>query len=255
MKQIIFSLSLSMLTFSGWSQNFWKKEDPKNFIKSIQELHYRKSVPKSYEIYSVDMISLSRDLKKGIKLSFNYPTENGKLHRFRVVPTSNLAPELAAKSSLWIHSYTGYGIDDPTAIAKPDIGTKGFHAWIVSGTNSTLYIDPYTKDGTSIVCFAKKILCREHHFMCEVKESLSINKGELSKPTEKNADDGLLRTFRIAIAATGEYSQYHINDQGINSDASDIWKKLLLSAMNTTMNRVNGVFEKDLRSSYGDRRE
>ena len=66
---------------------------------------------------------------------------------------------------------------------------------------------------------------REHHFMCEVKESLSINKGELSKPTEKNADDGLLRTFRIAIAATSEYSQYHINDQGINSDASDVVKK------------------------------
>ena len=83
--------------------------------------------------------------------------------------------------------------------------------------------------------------------MCEVKESLSINKGELSKPTEKNADDGLLRTFRIAIAATGEYSQYHINDQGINSDASDVVKKAaVLSAMNTTMNRVNGVFEKDL---------
>lgn len=247
MKQIIFSLSLSMLTFSGWSQNFWKKEDPKNFIKSIQELHYRKSVPKSYEIYSVDMISLSRDLKKRNKTVVQLPNGNGKLHRFRVVPTSNLAPELAAKFPM-IHSYTGYGIDDPTAIAKLDIGTKGFHAWIVSGTNSTLYIDPYTKDGTSsIVYFKKNIAHREHHFMCEVKESLSINKGELSKPTEKNADDGLLRTFRIAIAATGEYSQYHINDQGINSDASDVVKKAaVLSAMNTTMNRVNGVFEKDL---------
>ena len=225
MKQIVFSLSLSMLTFSGWSQNFWRKEDPKNFIKSIQELHYRKSVPKSYEIYSVDMISLSRDLKKRNKTVVKLPNGNGKLHRFRVVPTSNLTPELAAKFPM-IHSYTGYGVDDPTAIAKLDIGTKGFHAWIVSGTNSTLYIDPYTKDGTSsIVYFKKNIVHREHHFMCEVKESLSINKGELSKPTEKNADDGLLRTFRIAIAATSEYSQYHINDQGINSDASDVVKK------------------------------
>ena len=62
MKQIIFSLSVNAYVL-WWSQNFWKKEDPKNFIKSIQELHYRKSVPKSYEIY-LDMISLSRDLKK-----------------------------------------------------------------------------------------------------------------------------------------------------------------------------------------------
>ena len=56
-----------------------------------------------------------------------------------------------------IRSYTGYGIDDPTAIAKLDIGTKGFHAWIVSGTNSTLYIDPYTKDGTSSIVYFKNI--------------------------------------------------------------------------------------------------
>ena len=162
-----------MLTFSGWSQNFWKKEDPKNFIKSIQELHYRKSVPKSYEIYSVDMISLSRDLKKRNKTVVQLPNGNGKLHRFRVVPTSNLAPELAAKFPM-IHSYTGYGVDDPTAIAKLDIGTKGFHAWIVSGTNSTLYIDPYTKDGTSSIVYFKKILCIENTILCVKSKSLCL---------------------------------------------------------------------------------
>ena len=94
MKKIIFSLSLSMLTFSGWSQNFWKKEDPKNFIKSIQELHYRKSVPKSYEIYSVDMISLSRDLKK--KNVVQSPNGNGNYTDFALFP-SKFSPELAAK--------------------------------------------------------------------------------------------------------------------------------------------------------------
>lgn len=45
----------------------------------------------------------------------------------------------------------------------------------------------------------------------------------------------VLRKFRIAIAATGEYTSYH---GGTKSDA--------LSAIVTTINRVNQIFEKDL---------
>ena len=44
-----------------------------------------------------------------------------------------------------------------------------------------------------------------------------------------------LRVYRLALACTGEYATFH---GGTTSGA--------LSAMNTTMARVNGVFEKDV---------
>ena len=44
-----------------------------------------------------------------------------------------------------------------------------------------------------------------------------------------------LRTYRLALAATGEYTQFH---GGTVAGA--------LAAQVTTMNRVNGVFERDM---------
>nr|WP_305070001.1 zinc-dependent metalloprotease family protein [Flavobacterium covae] len=49
-----------------------------------------------------------------------------------------------------------------------------------------------------------------------------------------NADDGTLRTFRLALSVTGEYTTYF---GGTVAQA--------LAAINATMTRVNGVFEKD----------
>jgi chitodextrinase len=50
----------------------------------------------------------------------------------------------------------------------------------------------------------------------------------------RNADDGILRRYRLAVSTTGEYTAYH---GGTKASA--------LAAINATMTRVNGVFEND----------
>ena len=63
----------------------------------------------------------------------------------------------------------------------------------------------------------------------------------------ENANDGMLRTFRLAIATTGEYSQYHLSRQGISDQATDAEKKVaVLSAITATMTIVNAIFERDV---------
>ncbi|WP_370003132.1 immunoglobulin-like domain-containing protein [Winogradskyella sp.] len=52
--------------------------------------------------------------------------------------------------------------------------------------------------------------------------------------TFRNADDSILRTYRLAVSTTGEYTQYH---GGTKAQA--------LAAINTTMTRVNGIYETD----------
>ncbi|MEZ4985844.1 MAG: hypothetical protein R2795_12560 [Saprospiraceae bacterium] len=46
--------------------------------------------------------------------------------------------------------------------------------------------------------------------------------------------DCVLRSYRLALACTGEYSSFH---GGTTSGAA--------SAMTTTLNRINGIFEED----------
>jgi hypothetical protein len=51
----------------------------------------------------------------------------------------------------------------------------------------------------------------------------------------------------LAIVCSGEYAQFHLTRQGVSATAPDAEKKAaVLSAMNTSMTRINGVYERDL---------
>ncbi|WP_445755940.1 reprolysin-like metallopeptidase [Polaribacter sp.] len=78
----------------------------------------------------------------------------------------------------------------------------------------------------------------------------TVSKTPFSYATSaKTPNDGKLRTYRLALVCSGEYADFHLSasQQNIPSTATDQVKKAtVLSAMNTSMTRVNGIFEKDL---------
>ena len=55
-----------------------------------------------------------------------------------------------------------------------------------------------------------------------------------------NADDAIMRTFRLAMSCTGEYTAYFGGT-----------KALALAAINNSITRCNGVFEKDFGALLG----
>ena len=64
------------------------------------------------------------------------------------------------------------------------------------------------------------------------------------KSTNKDADDLVLRSYLFALSVTAEYTEYHFGGTvGIGQDAAA--KAAALSAMNATLTRVNGIFERD----------
>jgi len=247
MRKILSLFLFLSITGQLFGQQFWSKKENINFKYSNEDIYVRKSNPEKLDIYTLNLESFTSYLSsRNNDLEISLPINSNEFQKFRIRESSNLAPELSAKFPM-IKSYTGYGIEDPTAIVKIDIGTNGIHAIVFSGNHSTLYIDPYTKDNKEYIVYQRKDITKnEKDFICELDSSLTNNKDQ-TKEIQKNADDGLLRTFRLALACTGEYAQYHLNQQGVDPGATDAVKKAaVLSAMNTTMNRVNGVFEIDL---------
>jgi hypothetical protein len=232
------------------SQEIWKKVQAETVFLE-ETIAIRQEVPKAYKLFAIDLNVLSKDLaktkikqlKKAGSIVMTLPTPLG-MQRFLVTEASVFSDELAAKYPE-IKSYVGIGIDDPTARARFSKSTDGFHAMISSGKYPLYLIDPYTKDKTTSIAYLKNIKSKAN-FECLVEEN---TKAVRQKGFEKtsNANDGKLRTYRLALIGTAEYSQFHLTNQGILKSATDAEKKAaVLSAMNTSMTRVNGVFERDL---------
>lgn len=203
---------------------------------------------KAQKYYTLDLNLLRAQLAdaqetgKGAKaVIVNLPTLDGKLEKFSVYSLPVVVKSLADRYGLG--SYTGVGVDDPTKYVRFSIAPNDFQSMIFRDGNYE-FIEPQNKEKTVYAVFPKTNKSIEGKaFECTTEEPF-INKQQLSKLTEganftngvnnfnKNSDKKY-RTYRLAISVTGEYTQYF----GGVPEA--------LAAINATMTRVNGVFEKD----------
>lgn len=237
--RILLSILVLFISINMHSQRVWNKLEKATKIEK-EDIELRNTQPSEYELFAVDNIEFDRTILTNNIIEL--PTPKG-IQRFKIVEASVFSPELAAKFPT-IKSYVAYGIDDKTARARISKSSVGIHAMISSGKYPLYLIDPYTKDKkTAITYFKNK--SKKERFTCLVEETVIPFKRTFQKAN--NANDGKLRTYRLALVATGAYSQYHLAQQGVGVGETDAVKKAaVLSAINTSITRINGIFERDL---------
>ena len=250
MKKAIFLILLFFQIAGVSSQEIWNHiSTSKSF--SEDDVSYRDNTPSTYKLFQINNKSLALRLLSvkpitnadGDKVMMRLPTPLG-IQRFYIKEAAVLSNELATKFPN-IKSYVGVGIDDPTAMVRFSNSAIGFHAMISSVNYPLFFIDPFTKDKNVSIAYPKSAKSN-NKFNCLVEDTKESIRGRKTN-AGRNLSDGKLRTYRLALIATGEYAQFHLNNQNVASDASDAVKKeAVLSAMATTVTRVNGIFERDL---------
>lgn len=240
---------LLLLSFGLQAQNaLWTKASSTE--TQTRQKAYRNSMPQDFNLFKLNtpvltnLLASAPDRFSGnSNVIIELPTNNGEIQRFRVYEASVMETPLQAQHPN-IRSYVAQGIEDASAVARFSVSSVGVNVMISSPNYSTIYIDPYTSDKNYYISYNINTLpAYSGDFECNTVEHEIIDMPEANR----NANDGLLRTFRLALACTGEYSQYHLNQQGVDPGAPDAVKKAaVLSAMNTTMTRVNGVYERDV---------
>src|SRR5690242_9015718 len=164
------------------------------------------------------------------------PMPDRTFARFRIEESPIMEASLAAQFPE-IKTYQGQGIDDPTATTRFDLTPRGFHA-IVLSPSDTIYVDPTGSEG-EYVTFNKRDFHRAgetfHCYVGESKTGLAPERQQTEPVPNVVTNAGTLHTYRLAVAATGEYTAFQGNTVA-----------LALAAINTTMNRVNGIYERDL---------
>jgi hypothetical protein len=249
MRKSLLVALFAMITIAGFSQqrNFWTAVDE----RSINDAAFAgRARPNEFKVFRLNESQFKSSLavapsERNVNAAasafiLTIPNSDGELEQFRIVEAPVMAPELAARYP-GITSYAGQGITDPTASIRFDVSPQGFHGMILSSTRPTVYIDPLV-DENYIVVSRKEILQFRPVFECLTQSSPSQELERVAENAERNADDGQLRTYRLALCASGEFSQYWLN----GTETTDAERKAkVLAAQNTAMTRANGIFERD----------
>lgn len=206
-------------------------------------------IPREYRTFTLNKTALRNLLSKAPVeftndaaqsfLVMTLPMPDGTFSRFRVEESPIFEPALAAQYPD-IKTYRGQGIDDPAATARFDLTPQGFHSMILS-PSGTILVDPYAAGDTrNYISYHKNNVTREGEFICAVGgDNAEVSFFDMAPMFAEgvNVISGtILRTYRLALAATGEYT----TAAGGGTVAG------AMAAMTTAMNRVNGVYERDL---------
>ena len=248
LKYVQFFILLFIFSLNMNSQELWKKNSKKITESQKKEKRIFKNFPTKYLLYQLDLNRLKQNFNADSKSSsktIRLPNAEGILEVYNMRASSNFKKGLADKFPS-IKSFTAVGIDNPTSYAKISLGSDGFHAVVFSPNGKTVYIDPYSKDNKEYIVYKTSDLKEEDvAFKCEVEDT--VQRKDFANNEAKILTDGNIRTYRLALVCSGGYAQFHLNNQGISETASDVDKRTaILSAMNTSITRVNGIFERDL---------
>lgn len=169
--------------------------------------------------------------------SISLPLPDGSMLALTVEDSPVMEPALAAKHPE-IRSFVAHA---PGVRGRLDISPRGFHGMLFT-PSGTVYIDPragsgeryyvsyYQQDYAPAEKPRAANVCRTHELS---PHTSGRHPSTHAFPAAFRSGDQL-RTYRIAIAATGEYTTFH--GGAVNA----------LAAINTTLNRVNTIYERDV---------
>lgn len=201
----------------------------------------RAIVPESYRALRLEEATMAQLLATcpmenadgAAGLTLLLPSPDGETMAFQVWESPVMAPGLSQRFP-GIRTYTGRSAHDARILLRADMTPAGFHAMVMDH-RSTWHIDPYFHGQRDYyMAYHKRELLPAAPLRCEV-EDRDLPHEVHGLPRGPNPVGSELRHYRLAVAATGEYTLFH----GGTVEGA-------LAAIATTMHRVNGVYERDL---------
>jgi len=236
-----------LISLGALANNFWTISDSKELNLGSPRAEIEKFVTAklSTNNFSIFQSSIPKESEGHFPI-LQLPNPDGGFDSFKIYEAETMSPELQAAYPQ-IKTYRAFDISNPHKTAKIDFTFWGFHAMVFDG-QSTYVVDPYSRVSDDwYVSYYKKDFKRNlnDRMMCEFEEdehigsredAISLNQ-ELPSLDPMTVNGASRREYRLALSCTEEYSAA--------VGGATPTKLSVLSAMVTTVNRVNGVFERD----------
>lgn len=252
MKRLLFIvIAFSLVPLNAQTNDkTWTKiaEDSKFRLEKISKASYSEN----QQLYLLNndnikqaLVNANDKLSQKEAVAVSFPNVNGVLEKFMVWENSNFELELQNKYPQ-IRAYIGKSTLDKTATIHISISPDGIQSMVLRANNENEFIQNYDKKNNVYVLFDAKTRTKEAMpFTCNIDES-NLNEENLNQSLKTlKSNNGVFKTMRLALSCTAEYTQFFYGGE-IPISQQAIAKQKALAAMNNTMTRVNGIYEKDL---------
>ncbi len=238
---------LLLLAVSGFSQTdrFWSANTQSRNTIVADKATARLTFPADVKLFNLNFASFQQEMFSIVGRSrsktstvISLPNAAGGIEEFEVYEASNFEPALQDRFPD-IRSYSGKGITDKGATLKLSISSQGIQSMVFRMERDNEFIEPYSKDHTIYSVYASNRNKGALPWNCgtpDTKLTLSLNNTVGNIAARSTGD---LKTMRLAQSVTAEYSNYF-------GATSSTQVNLVLAAINNTLTRCNGVYEKDL---------
>jgi len=240
MKKIILFLIAVSLISSAMAQNYWTPRSDAGGLTKEKAVS-RTSFPQNFKLYDLNLAPLRAELFTVVANAqrhstiISLPNAEGTIELFEVTEASNFEPDLQVRFPE-IRAFSGKGITDRSATLKMSLSPQGIQTMVFRTEKPNEFMEPYTSDHTVYAVYQSHRSKQGPEWNCSTVDVPLII--DLNSNTA-NRSGGNVKTLRLAQSVTAEYSNYF----GATS-ASQV--SLVLAAINATLTRCNGVYEKDL---------
>lgn len=247
MKKALLLLVSVLFVTIGYSQTdkLWSPVSNRDGIIASKTTE-RISFPREFKLFQLNLTSFRQVLMaapdkfsgdKGVLISI--PNSEGSLEQFEMFESSNFEPALQVQFPE-IRSYVGRGVTDKTAQLRLSAAPNGVQAMFFRADRRDEFMESYSADGSIYAVYISKREKSKLPFTCSTADVETLN-GITNKINPSSlSDNGSYKTMRLALSCTGEYANYF----GATTANPNVG--LVLTAMNNTMTRVNGICEIDL---------
>jgi subtilisin-like proprotein convertase family protein/phosphotransferase system HPr-like phosphotransfer protein len=192
-------------------------------------------------LLKLDLSQLGEELAAGSTANILLPDPYGGEVEFVIRPSSVMPRQLAERYPD-IRAFQGQALNDSATTIRLELTHKGLSAQVM-GVGGRWLIDPLPELGQE---YARSYrYTKSHHrkgeSFCQLESPGVLGRSVETSDVLKLSNQGAkstgesMRKYRIAVATTGEYGQFH---GGTTAGA--------LSAVVATINRVDGIFQAEL---------
>ena len=199
------------------------------------------AAPTAYRLVATDAAALQQtllrapqedDLTTASALELSLPLADGTFQRFRIAEYQSMKPQLA-NALPGVKTYLGWGVDNPAATARLSWMTDGFHGMILAD-GGIQYVDAVDADRGLYRAYDSRALPRTPWAEQLLQEETHAVDG-VAAASVNIANIGEIRhTYRLAIAASGEFTQFYGSKQAAKEGIVNI------------VNQLNALYEREL---------